>query len=58
MDFIKAWLLDLKDVFLLCFIDDGRWKWLVEGFVNSIIITVFAIIIGLVFGIVLGAIRS
>ena len=50
--------LDLKDTFVLCFIDGDRWKWLVEGFVNSIVITVFAIVIGLIFGVVLAAVRS
>ena len=58
MESLKLWFLEMKDVFILCFIDDNRWEWLVEGFVNSIIITVFAIIIGLFFGIVLAAIRS
>lgn len=58
MDALKLWLLDLKDTFILCFIEGDRWKWLVEGFVNSIIITAFAIVIGLVFGIVLAAVRS
>lgn len=49
---------DLKKTFILCFIDGDRWKWLVEGFYNSIIITLAAIVIGLIFGIVLAAIRS
>lgn len=49
---------DLKKTFILCFIDGDRWKWLVEGFYNSIIITLAAIAIGLVFGIVLAAVRS
>lgn len=48
----------LKKTFILCFVDGDRWEWLLEGFINSIIITVFAIIIGLVFGVVLAAIRS
>jgi ABC-type amino acid transport system permease subunit len=48
----------MKSVFELCFIDDERWRWLAEGFVNSIIITLLAIVIGLFFGIVLAAIRS
>lgn len=54
----KEWFLELKDVFILCFIDDNRWKWLLEGFLNSILITLLAIVIGLFFGIVLAAIRS
>ena len=55
---LKELFFELKDVFILCFIDDNRWEWLVEGFVNSILITVLAIVIGLFFGIVLAAIRS
>ena len=58
MDALMVWLNDLKDVFILCFIEGGRWKWLVEGFWNSIVITVFAIFIGLAFGVVLAAVRS
>ncbi len=58
MDSLKLWFLDFKETFILCFLDDNRWEWLLEGFVNSIIITVLAIIIGLFFGIVLAAIRS
>lgn len=58
MDALTEMLLDLRDTFILCFIDGDRWKWLVEGFVNSIVITVFAIVIGLIFGVVLAAVRS
>ena len=58
MESFKMLFLELKDVFILCFIDDNRWEWLVEGFVNSILITVLAIVTGLFFGIVLAAIRS
>lgn len=62
MEALKLWFIetftDLKDTFILCFIDDNRWKWLVEGFGKSIIITLGAIAIGLVFGIALAAIRS
>lgn len=43
---------------MLCFVDKGYWKWLVEGFKNSLIITFFAIIIGFVLGVVLATIRS
>ncbi len=58
MESFKALLLELKEVFILCFIDDNRWEWLLEGFLNSLLITVLAIVIGLFFGIVLAAIRS
>lgn len=55
---LKLWAVDLKDTFVLCFIDGDRWEWLVKGFKDSIIITLFAMVIGLFFGIVLAAIRS
>lgn len=58
MEALKLWFVELKELFIFCFIDDSRWKWLVEGFVNSIIITVGAIALGLIFGVVLAAIRS
>lgn len=62
MEALKLWFIEtftkLKDVFILCFVDGDRWEWLVEGFVNSIIITLCAIVLGLIFGVILAAIRS
>ena len=58
MDALNTFFLGLKEKFILCFIDDNRWEWLVEGFLNSIIITVLALLVGLVVGIILAAIRS
>ncbi len=55
---MEKWFADLSKKFMLCFIDKGYWKWLVEGFRNSLVITFFAIIIGFVFGVVLATIRS
>ena len=48
----------LSAKFMLCFVDEGYWRWLVQGFKNSLIITFFAIIVGFAFGIVLATIRS
>ena len=58
MDALNTFFLGFKEKFILCFIDDKRWEWLVEGFLNSIIITVLALLVGLVVGIILAAIRS
>lgn len=58
MDALNTFFLGFKEKFILCFIDDNRWEWLVEGFLNSIIITVLALLVGLVVGIILAAIRS
>ncbi len=40
------------------FIEDGMWKWLVEGLGNTLFITFFAVLIGIAIGIVVSAIRS
>lgn len=49
---------NLSEKFTLCFVDKGYWRWLVEGFKNSLIITFFAILIGFAFGIVLAMVRT
>lgn len=48
----------LSKKFMLCFVDNGYWKWLVEGFGKSLLITFFAIILGFIFGVILATIRS
>ena len=54
MDFLTK----LKDDFILCFVDDSRWKWLWEGLKSTMIITLFALLIGIAIGVVVAAIRS
>ena len=58
MNALSLWFNELKETFISCFITDDRWEWIVEGFINSVIITVFALLLGLVVGIILAAIRS
>ena len=58
MNALSLWFSELKETFILCFITDDRWEWIAEGFINSVIITVFALLLGLVVGVVLAAIRS
>lgn len=48
----------LKSKFILCFVDGERWKWLVDGFWATLEITFFALIIGVLIGIIVAAIRS
>lgn len=55
---MTEWFNNIADKFMRCFIDDGFWKWIVQGFGNTLIITVFAVIIGFLFGILIAAIRS
>ena len=52
------WMIDLKDDFILNFVDSGRWKWLVEGLGNTLYITFLALLMGLGIGIVVAAVRS
>lgn len=58
MESIQEWLSEFQAKFMLCFIDNGYWKWLLKGFRNTLIITFFAVILGLVVGILLAAVRS
>ena len=53
-----AWFNDLKDQFILNFIDDNRWEFLLHGFLNTVIITIVSAIIGVVIGIVVAAVRT
>ena len=58
MNALSLWFNELKETFISCFITDDRWEWIAEGFINSVIITVFALLLGLVVGIILAAVRS
>jgi len=55
---MSAWFDKLSAEFKLNFINDSRWKWLLEGLGNTLIITFFAVLIGIVIGIVVAAVRS
>ena len=55
---MQAWFADFKADFKLNFIDGGRWKWLVEGLGNTLKITFFSLLIGLVLGVIVAAVRS
>ncbi len=48
----------LKAEFILNFIDDARWKWLVDGLVSTLTITFLALLMGVAIGIVIAAVRS
>ena len=55
---MKEFFQDFKDEFILNFVDGNMWKWLVDGLKNTLIITFFALIIGVVIGIIVASIRS
>ena len=45
---------DLAADFYTCFIEKNRWKYLTSGLSNTLLITFFALLIGVVIGIVIG----
>ena len=55
---MAEWFAGFKEDFILNFIDEGRWRWLVDGLSNTLIITFLALLMGVVIGIVIAAIRS
>lgn len=55
---MAEWFNSIAEKFMRCFVDNGYWKWLLEGLEKTIIITFFAVLIGFVFGVVLATIRS
>lgn len=55
---MAEWFNSVAEKFMRCFVDNGYWKWLLEGLEKTLIITIFAVLIGFVFGVVLATIRS
>lgn len=55
---MESFFRELSEKFYLCFIEDNRWTWLVDGLKNTLIITVFALILGVVIGIIVATVRS
>ena len=51
------WLLDLKRDFILCFVTEERWRYLVSGLGNTLRITSLAVLMGIAIGIVVAVIR-
>ena len=51
-------LANVKEDFYLNFIKDDRYLWLLDGLKTTLIITVFAVIVGLIIGLLIAIIRS
>ena len=58
MEFLKNTWDTLVHDFTRNFIDGERYKWLIDGLGHTLVITFFALIIGIVIGIVVAAVRS
>lgn len=55
---MSEWIKDFQAKFVLNFIKDDRYTFILDGFVETIKITFFAIILGLVLGVITAVIRS
>lgn len=53
-----GWIRDIVDDFTLNFINDNRWMMLVEGLLNTLLITAVALVIGVAIGVIVAAVRS
>ncbi len=54
---MPEWITKLIRDFNTAFIVDGRWKYLVEGIQNTLILTFFALVLGVALGVIIAAIR-
>ena len=55
---MPEWILKLARDFHTAFIEDNRWKYLMEGIENTLILTFFALILGVILGVVIAAVRA
>ena len=55
---LKSFFEELPDKLYQNFIEDDRYKYLIEGFCNTIVITIFALILGLVLGTCIAIVRT
>ena len=55
---LSAWFDGVKAEFILNFVEKNRWKMLVTGLENTLIITFFALLIGMAIGVVIAVERT
>ena len=49
---------ELKKEFILNFIEDDRWKYIVDGLKITLIVTIFAVLIGVLLGFLIAIVRT
>jgi len=57
-DSIADWFVDLGQEFYANFIEKARWQFLADGLKTTLLVSFFAILLGVVIGIVVAAVRS
>ncbi|MBQ8507991.1 MAG: amino acid ABC transporter permease [Clostridia bacterium] len=55
---MQAWFENLKADFVLNFVQANRWKYLLSGLGNTLVITLIALLIGLAIGVIIAMVRS
>ena len=55
---MQAWWESIKAQFDLNFVQRSRWKFIVNGLQNTLLITFFSLILGMTIGLIIAAIRS
>ena len=58
LDGLSAWLSDLKAEFILNFIDKNRWEMLVQGLQTTLLIALFACMLGIAIGVLVAVVRT
>ncbi|MGI5919124.1 MAG: amino acid ABC transporter permease [Christensenellales bacterium] len=51
------WWQTFVDKFTIAFVDHNRWKFITQGLTNTLVITFFAVVIGIVIGFIVSVIR-
>lgn len=55
---MPQWLQNLADRFYTNFISENRWKYIADGFIVTVEVTFFAVLIGIILGFIIAVIRS
>lgn len=58
VDLLKDGWVDFVDEFKLNFIEGDRWEWLLDGFKNTLLITLCSCLLGIALGVVVAIVRS
>lgn len=58
MNKISEWFLDLKADFVLNFVEQNRWQFITTGLKNTLIITFFSLVLGIVLGVLVAIVRA
>ena len=55
---MQGWIDEIKSQFILNFIDDNRWRFIIDGLIVTIRVTLFALLFGIIIGVIVAIIRS